>query len=245
MMTDFLSRIVHPTRVISTESQTGEELDAFIDSRTLEFSTKLEDAFVDRALGLGVESGMLLDVGTRVGLIALKILWQNENFFSIGVDGSSPMIDRARETATAWGLNERAFFQVGDARRMRLKNSYFDLVVSDGVLHRFSDPVGVLSEIGRVLKPRGALLIRALRRPNRLRMARRIQSSIERYGNRMRHQIESDLRSAFTRTELEQMLQRSAISQARVIDFDENHIGIERPGTTDPNSWVLAREQYR
>ena len=89
---------------------------------------------------------MVLDVGTRAGLIVLKILWQNENFFSIGVDSSSAMIDRARETATAWGLGERAFFQVGDARRMRLKTGYFDLVVSDGVFHRFPDPVSVLSE---------------------------------------------------------------------------------------------------
>src|ERR1051326_816499 len=125
-----LSRLTHPKRIETTIGFSNEDLEAFIDSRTLEFPTKLEDAFVERALKLGVESGMVLDVGTQVGLIPLKILWQNENFFSIGVDSSSAMIDRARETATAWNLSERAFFQVGDARRMRLKNAYFDLVVS-------------------------------------------------------------------------------------------------------------------
>src|SRR6266571_1031613 len=114
----FLSRFTHPARMESPELETPEQIDAFIDSRALEYPTKLEDEFVQRALRLGVDGGMILDVGTRVGLIPLKILWQNENFYAIGLDRSIAMIDRARETAAAWGLNERAFFQTGDARKM-------------------------------------------------------------------------------------------------------------------------------
>src|SRR5207244_7960046 len=147
-----LSRLIHPARVESPELDRPDEIDAFIDSRSLEHPAKIEDDFVRRALGLGVESGMILDVGTRVGLIALKILWQNENFYAIGMDKSGAMIERARETATAWDL-ERAFFQVGDARRMRFKTAYFDLVISDSSLHAFDDPISVLAEINRVLKP--------------------------------------------------------------------------------------------
>src|SRR5712692_8258141 len=127
----FLSRLTHGPRIESPELETAADIDAFIDSRALEYPTKIEDEFVQRALGLGVESGMILDVGTRVGLIPLKILWQNENFYAIGMDKSGAMIERARETATAWELGERAFFQVGDARKMRLKTAYFDLVISD------------------------------------------------------------------------------------------------------------------
>src|SRR4051794_987233 len=122
----FLSRITYPSRIESAELETTEQIDAFIDSRALEYATKIEDDFVRRALALGVEGGMILDVGTRVGLIPLKMLWQNENFYAIGMDRSSIMIDRARETAAAWDLAGRAFFQVGDARKMRLKTGYFD-----------------------------------------------------------------------------------------------------------------------
>src|SRR5215472_3159793 len=130
----FLTRLTHSARIEAPELETAEQIDAFIDSRALEFPTKIEDEFVQRALGLGVEGGMILDVGTRVGLIPLKILWQNESFYAIGMDRSSTMIDRARETASAWKLEDRAFFQVGDARKMRLKTRYFDLVVSDATL---------------------------------------------------------------------------------------------------------------
>src|SRR5438094_404497 len=140
----FLSRFTHTTRTESPELSTAEEIDAFIDSRALEYPTKLEDDFVQRAIALGVDGGMILDVGTRVGLIPLKILWQNENFYAIGIDRSTAMIDRARATAAAWELDERAFFQVGDARKMRLKTAYFDLVVCDSTLHVFDDPLSVL-----------------------------------------------------------------------------------------------------
>src|SRR5436309_5413353 len=164
-----LSRLIHPARVESPELDRPDEIDAFIDSRSLEHPAKIEDDFVRRALALGVEGGMILDVGTRVGLIALKILWHNENFYAIGMDRSGTMVERARETAIAWGLGERAFFQVGDARRMRFKTAYFDLVISDSTLHCFDDPVSMLREISRVLKPKGALLIRDLQRPNHLK----------------------------------------------------------------------------
>src|SRR5262245_15620612 len=165
------SRIMYPVRVVSPELETAEQVDAFIDSRALEYPTRLEDQFVQHALALGVGGGMVLDVGTRVGLIALKILWQNETFYAIGMDRSGTMIERARQTALAWGLGERAFFQVGDARHMRLKTAYFDLVISDSTLHCFDDPVSVLREINRVLKPKGGLLIRDLQRPTHFSMS--------------------------------------------------------------------------
>jgi ubiquinone/menaquinone biosynthesis C-methylase UbiE len=245
LIPEIISRLFHPSRELFAESDSAEDVDAFIDSRVLEYATKLEDEFVEQALHLGVESGMILDVGTRVGLIALKMLWHNENFYSIGVDTSGLMIDRARDTANAWGLGERAFFQVGDARHMRFKTAYFDIVVSDGVLHRYDDPVSVLAEIRRVLKPKGALLIRDFRRPNRFRMMRHIAAYGARYGARMRDQIRKAIRSAYTRYELERILRASGIDGARVFEPDNAHLAIQREGVTDPNSWIAAREQYR
>ncbi len=237
------SRLTHPSRIESSELDTEEQIDAFIDSRALEYPTKIEDEFVQRALNLGVDGGMILDVGTRVGLIPLKILWQNENFYAIGMDRSSMMIDRARETAAAWELAERAFFQVGDARKMRLKTGYFDLVISDSTLHVFDNPLSVLQEINRVLKPRGALLVRDLRRPNRLQMQRAIEAHTARYGRRMRTHIETALRAGFTRTEIDRLLRDSGLERVRVTE-DESHLVIERTGESDPNSWIKAREQY-
>jgi SAM-dependent methyltransferase len=240
----FFSRITYAARQQSAELETPEQIDAFIDSRAFEYPTKVEDDFVQQALGLGVDSGMILDVGTRVGLVLLKVLWQNENFYAIGMDTSGSLIERARETAQAWGLGERAFFQVGDARKMRLKTAYFDLVISDSTLHVFDDPVSVLREINRVLKPKGALLIRDLQRPSRLQMARKIDEYSELYGVRMRPYGESALRAAFTRPEVETLVKDSGLERVRVSEPDQHHFVIERTGESDPNSWIKAREQY-
>jgi ubiquinone/menaquinone biosynthesis C-methylase UbiE len=240
----FLSRLTHSTRIESPELATPDEIDAFIDSRALEYPTLIEDDFVKRALALGVDGGMILDVGTRVGLIALKMLWQNENFYAIGMDKSAPMIDRARETAQAWELGDRAFFQVGDARKMRLKTAYFDLVISDSTLHVFDDPLSVLSEINRVLKPKGGLLIRELRRPSRVQMQRKIVERSGLYGERMRPHVETSLRAAFTRSEIEMLARESGLERIRISEPDEDHFLIERAGESDPNSWIKAREQY-
>ena len=153
------------------------------------------------------------------------------------------MIERARETAAAWGLGERAFFQVGDARKMRLKTAYFDLVVSDSTLHAFDDPLSVLREITRVLKPKGALLIRDLQRPSRLQMKQKIEQHTGRHGVRMREHVSTALRAAFTRDEIEGLVRASGLERVR-FETQDDHLLIERNGESDPNSWITAREQY-
>jgi SAM-dependent methyltransferase len=188
---------------------------------------------------------MVLDVGTRVGLNALKLLWGNENFYSIGIDSSGPMIEHARATAQAWDLGERAVFQVGDPRKMRFKTGYFDLVISDSVLHRFDDATSVFREIHRVLKPRGALLIRDFRRPNRFRMARHIREHSARFGDAMYRQIDAAIRAAYTEAEFLRIVHDAQLPGTQILESDPNYITIERRGETDPGSWIIAREQYR
>jgi ubiquinone/menaquinone biosynthesis C-methylase UbiE len=222
-----------------------DDVDAFIVSRSIEQVGRLEDAFVSRALGLGVGSGMLLDVGTRSGLILLKIVNLNEGFVGIGVDSSATLIDRARETATAWELGDRAVFQVGDARHMRLKTGYFDLVVSDCALHRFDDGVSVLAEIARVLKPKGALLLRDYRRPGRLRMRAAIGRALEPFHRAMAPQIDAAFRAAYSRGELGEAVVRAGLKGVAVHEAAPDYLLVERRGETDPGSWVTAREQYR
>lgn len=237
--------LIYPSRLPFSPQNTPEDIQAFIESREREYASKLDDEFATRALSLGIESGMVLDVGTRVGLIALKIVWHNENLVAMGLDISGPLVERARATAAAWDLNERAVFQVGDPRNMRFKGGYFDLVVSDCSLHRFDNVVDVLREIGRVLKPKGAMLIRDYSRPNRLKMIGKIQQHTERLGDAMRPQLEQAIQAAYTPDEIRQGVAEAGLTAVRVDDSDPDYVVIERRGETDPGSWVTAREQYR
>ncbi|HEX4998395.1 MAG TPA: class I SAM-dependent methyltransferase [Terriglobia bacterium] len=240
-----LSRLWYPPRLIMAEMDAPDDVAAFIESRSLDYSTRLEDDFVERALTLGVESGTVLEVGARVGLILLRALHRNENLVGIGLDTSGPLIERARETAVAWDLADRAVFQVGDARRMRFKAGYFDLVVSDRALHRFDDAASVLAEIARVLKPKGALLVRDYQRPNRLALSSTIRRHAARWNSGMGPQLDASIRAAYTAAELRHMVRNAGLRGNAAPSADSDFIFIEQRGETDPGSWVTARDQYR
>jgi ubiquinone/menaquinone biosynthesis C-methylase UbiE len=237
--------LVYPSRLPCPPTIPPGDIQAYIESRASEYQAKLEDEFASRALTLGIEGGILLDVGTRVGLIALKMVWHNENLVAMGLDTSGPLVERARATAAGWDLNDRAVFQVGDPRNMRFKSEYFDLVVSDCAMHRFDNVVEVLREIRRVLKPKGALLIRDYSRPNRLKMIGRIQQHTERLGDAMRPQLEQALQAAYTPEEIRQALAEAGLSGVTIDESNPEYIVLERRGETDPGSWVTVREQYR
>nr|WP_289230774.1 methyltransferase domain-containing protein [Candidatus Korarchaeum cryptofilum] len=73
----------------------------------------------------------------------------------IGIDVSEDMIRIARKNAE--GKNVK--FLVGDANKMPFEDDSFDLVVSTGSLHHWRNPVNVLNEIYRVLRPGRKALI--------------------------------------------------------------------------------------
>lgn len=239
-----LSRLVYPRRRVEpVEAPSTEEIDAWVESAEAEPFRIADERFVKRALALGVSSGMMLDLDSRLGLVAMKILWHEDGFLSIGVYGSLEMAERARATAEAWGLGERMFFQVGHAQNLKFKARYFDMVVSEGGLQTSPDPLGLLREIARVVKPGGAILLAQTARPPRFR-TRRVLAELGRSGpEALFRRQEAALRTGYTRSELQGLIAEAGLERARVIGEGER-LFIERRGSNDPSSWVAEREKY-
>jgi ubiquinone/menaquinone biosynthesis C-methylase UbiE len=61
----------------------------------------------------------------------------------------------AKENARRAKVADRVWFQVGNAARIPYGECEFNLVISTGMLHMLRDPVRVLQECYRVLKPGG------------------------------------------------------------------------------------------
>jgi len=77
----------------------------------------------------------------------------------IAMDMSPYLIEIARQYAKAEGVAERITFEVSSATDLGTKDSDCDLVVAHTLLSHASDPVAILAESARVLRPGGQLLI--------------------------------------------------------------------------------------
>lgn len=239
-----LDRLIHRERQVPRSSQSLEnEIEGWVEAAGVDYFSSLDEDFVNRALDLGISSGMVLDLNSRLGLVTMKMLWKQEGLLAMGVYRTKAMADRARETAMEWELGERMFFQVGELSRFRFKDGYFDMVVSDSVLHEWEHPESVLAEVGRIAKPSGALLIRDLIRPGRLRIERHIRTHRNHYPEGLRDSYAASVRAGFTPQEFLELSKSLGVDRIRVL-ADDTHVVIERRGSDDPASWVVERERY-
>jgi len=77
----------------------------------------------------------------------------------VGIDLSSKLIQMAQENARQAGVGNRVLFKTGQAAEAPFPDNSFDMVISTGMLHMVKDPVRILKECHRLLKPGGAVWI--------------------------------------------------------------------------------------
>lgn len=100
------------------------------------------------------EPGAILDLGGGTG----KLLEDLENRNRIDVD-SSLLVDYSQPMLVQAGSRTRAGRVRGDAHELPLRSSLFDGVFMGDTLHHMEDPVAVLTEVNRVLRPGGRAVI--------------------------------------------------------------------------------------
>ena len=136
----------------------------------------LWDELGEHQLGFLIREGMkphhkLLDIGCGWGGLALYLAEQCGAEVT-GVDADLRMLAAARNRAAQAGLAIE--FIEGDVRQLPFSDQTFDIVVAVTVLCFVSDPVRAISEITRVLKTGGRLIIGELGRYSLWAVKRRI-----------------------------------------------------------------------
>lgn len=117
----------------------------------------IEDKVVAR-LGLQ-DDDLLLDVGCGTGKLLLKCASQNPGANLIGLDISSGVFQAARQQTEREGLN--IDFVTAGVQNIPFPTDYFDKVVAMHMLYHANDIHQALSEIHRVTKPEGVVVITA------------------------------------------------------------------------------------
>jgi len=101
----------------------------------------------------------ILDLGTGPGYLLIEIAKRVNNLQTDGIDPLLKSIKIARKNAIRAGVGDRIHFEVGDANRLRFEENSYDMIVSTGAFHELKNPVKVLNECYRVLKPGGEVFI--------------------------------------------------------------------------------------
>ncbi len=108
---------------------------------------------VAREIVAAVSSGLILDIGTGPGFLPIEMAKIAPELKIEAVDLSRRLIELARNHASNAGVSNRITFQRGDGNRLNFGEASFDMVISTGSLHSWTNPVQVLRECHRVLKP--------------------------------------------------------------------------------------------
>lgn len=111
------------------------------------------------SLGAIKEGQFVLDIGCGAGidlLIAAQIVGPKGRV--VGIDMVAAMLDRAQEHIKL-AAADHTCVQKGSAEELEFPDNTFDVVISNGVFNLVLDKTKALSEVLRVLKPGGRLMI--------------------------------------------------------------------------------------
>jgi SAM-dependent methyltransferase len=108
------------------------------------------------ALAGDVSGARALDVGTGVGATALALAARGARVAAL--DLTPAMLEKVREQAAERGI-DGIETQLGDAAALPFPDAHFDLVACRVCAHHFGRPREAVSEMARVLRPGGQLLL--------------------------------------------------------------------------------------
>ncbi len=149
-----------PHRFVNELEQPAiERLIARLESRAKD---KVFTGLFDRYAGelIPGAGGKVLEVGCGTGA-TLRALVRRVEFSgnAVGVDQSKDFIDAARKFVSGEPFADRVAFDVGDAHHLDFPDGTFDIVFAHTLISHVTDPLSVLREMIRVLRPGGKLAI--------------------------------------------------------------------------------------
>jgi ubiquinone/menaquinone biosynthesis C-methylase UbiE len=140
---------------------------AFVDrmefrGRDATFS-RMRDAYLDRIpLPAGAR---VLEIGCGSGVVSRALARRHLASATdapiqiVAVDQSPVMIDAGRRFAADEGVAQSIEFRLGDAHSLDLPDDHCDAVIGHTLISHVADPLGVLREAARVVKPGGKIAI--------------------------------------------------------------------------------------
>jgi SAM-dependent methyltransferase len=107
----------------------------------------------------------VLDLGTGTAQIPIVLCQRFARCRVMACDAAASMLDQARYNLAVEDCTGRVELRHVDAKALPFRETRFDVVMSNSIIHHIPEPFTVLSEAARVLQPGGLLFFRDLLRP--------------------------------------------------------------------------------
>jgi cyclopropane fatty-acyl-phospholipid synthase-like methyltransferase len=170
------------------------------------------------------QTGMALDLGCGPGDIAIRFAQTFIGWSVDGLDGSPAMLHYGHEAVQKAGLDRRitlskAYLPEGNAPRDR-----YDLIFSNSLLHHLADPRVLWQSIHRWARPKAAIFIMDLMRPDSPETAAQL---VDQYAANepeiLRQDFYNSLLAAYRMDEVLAQLQQAQLEHLAVRPVSDRH----------------------
>ena len=218
--TNFMQRVLEP--------EVMDSLEEAIEYDSMDF-TEVNAAFAGSAAALGPVFGNVLDAGTGTARIPIALCQLRPEWKLTCIDLSANMLKVGAQNVERADVRSQISLELIDAKAMPYPDSYFDMVISNSIIHHLPNPVTFLQEVRRVLKPQGAIFLRDLLRPETPEIRDNLVKLYAADCNEHQIQLFSDsLQAAFTLDEIQMLIETAGLDGLRIYESSDRHWTAER-----------------
>ncbi len=168
-----------------------------------------------------------VDLGCGPADVLVRIARAAPSLHLTGLDGSAPMLARARVAVAAAGVEDRVRLVESRIPSGLLPAGSFDLVLSKDLLHHLPDPAVLWTEIRRVARPGARVCVMDLMRSPSAEAARRLVEDVVGDADPiLKEDFYNSLFAAFTLDEVSAQIAHAGLD-LRVSRVSERHMLVQ------------------
>jgi ubiquinone/menaquinone biosynthesis C-methylase UbiE len=191
--------------------------------------TDVNTAFAERALELAPAKGLLLDVGTGTARIPILIVQRRPALRIWAIDLSQNMLMVGEKNVREAGVGKNVKLRKVDAKALPYPENYFDMVISNSIIHHLPDPLPFLKEVNRVTKPSGGIFIRDLFRPPDMKTLEDLSQKYAGDATEYQKKLYRDsLHASFSVDAVCELIEKVGLKDVSVVQSSDRHWSAER-----------------
>lgn len=166
----------------------------------------------------------VFDAGTGTAQIPLELVGRGIDVDVTASDLAEQMLIVARRNVEAAGHSRSIRLVKADCKQLTDADGTYDVVMSNSIVHHIPEPLHVLAELWRVLKPGGLLFVRDLMRPDHQASLDHLVQTYAGTSNAHQQQMFRDsLHAALTVEEVRDLLGRIGVPTSAVRPTSDRH----------------------